>query len=715
MSSSNRSRLLVDTGNNDNSSNEISMEYQIDSSSNASSNNYLIFIRRHRRAIIIMSIIAILSIIAVILSMYLSSRVDDNDHPHQPITPIIPTYQPTHIDCDLTLISPATCLKLYLSHYSLTGYIIPSSDAHQSEYVAACDQRRAYLTNFTGSAGTALVVNYNNLKNRVWTDSRYYIQIQQQLNLSEWAWNTPGTATQNSWITQNLPKNSIIGIDPALISAASFKSQQSSLAASGITLVSIPFNLVDLVWNGNGRPPPPSTPIQILDLKYVGEPIDSKITRVRSLMRAASRCRVLIVSALDNIGWLLNLRGRDIEYNPVFISYLVLTFDTITLYIDTNKTQSSNVQQYLLNHSIIVKHYDSFMSDLPAIDSSLTQNNGRVWLSSASQAIASSFTTTNIYEASSPIIYLQAVKNPVEVASMRYAHAKDGAAFVMFFDWLNRTVLNNTYVDECIVSEQIDKFRELFPDFVEPSYATIAGSGPNGAIVHYEPEAPNCAQVNQSQILLVDSGGQWLDGTTDTTRTIHLGESTLFERHTFTRVLQGHIDQMNVIWQSGTSPVDWSARQPLLRDGLTYGHGTSHGVGEFLNVHESIGGAQIAGVITSIEPGYYHIADNNTMKNHFYPGYDKGFGIRIESDAVVTEWTTILNNQTKYFTYQPIAFVPIQSSLIRTSLMSDLQIDWLNNYHQRCKTILTPLLINYTSALEWLNLNTQSIVKRNDD
>ena len=658
---------------------------------------------RHRRNVLIGCLLVSATVaLTVVLSLYFLLARREPEHLDPPYTePALPEFT-----CPNST-SAASCLReLYLPHYRLAAYIVPTTDAHGSEYVAERDKRRQYISNFTGSSGTAIIVNVPDVLNRLFTDSRYYVQADMQLNRSEWTWNRPGSDNQLLWLNATVPRHSYVGIDPTLVSAASFRQHAAILALNNISLVAVRQNLVDLVWKT--RPAPPATPIMQLGIEYTGEEMSSKLRRLRAAM-SQQRAGALVLSALDSIAWTTNLRARDISYNPYFFSYLVLTLTNATLYVNTTRSGTSpSVWEYLAANNVTVRPYHSFVGELPAMDAALTSTT-RVWMSDATQAVYSAFTAANVYEADSPVDYMKARKNAVEQQAMRSANLHDSVVFVRLWDWLQQQLASGaTDITECIVADKIDSFRREIPGFVELAYATQAASGANAAMVHYN-AVGTCASVNSSAVLLVDSGGQYLNGTTDTTRTVHFGTPSLFEQIAFTLVLMGHIDQLMNVWANGSSPTDWSARQPLLRHGLTYGHGTSHGVGDFLSVHEDIGGPMVGGVVTSVEPGFYHVANSSSPLNRIVPGYSQSFGVRIETDCLIVQHKAQFAPDSSYWTYAPLAFVPIQTSLLRVEIMSDMQVKWLNWYHEQCLRSVSPLVDG--SALQWLVDNTQPINK----
>jgi Xaa-Pro aminopeptidase len=630
--------------------------------------------------------------------------------------------------------TPVRRLVDLLKKHNLKAYIIPSADAHQSEYVAECDTRRAYISGFTGSAGTAVVTTIgeqdtttNNekdseLPHRLWTDARYFLQAEKQLDLSQWVLmkaGLPQTPKIEDWLIKTFPTKTRVGVDTTIMSASSYESLSKALEDR---LELVQFNehetLVDQIWDS--RPSRPSTSLRILGEERTGQSSDAKLEKIRAKMKEQS-CSFYIVSALDEVAWLFNLRGADVPLNPVFFAYAVIEKESVTLYIDQGKITDA-VRSHLPK-GITIQSYESFYDDLKNRYASQTNKENKVWvdMSKCNYAIFSSFNKAFVHKAESPISLLKAVKNEVEVTGIRNAHVRDGAALVEFLAWLDQEIRKSgVSLTECSISDRLEEFRAKQKDFVGLSFETIAGSGPNGAIIHYKPEPSTCAAVTTDQMLLLDSGAQYIDGTTDVTRTVHFGTPTPFEIRAFTRVLQGHIALASVIFPPGTvGPcVDVLARAPLWDDGLDYLHGTGHGVGAFLNVHEGPHGISStarsfsvlttpleSGMVVTNEPGYYHEASAAVAG---VEGSDKGFGIRIESVLVVKPvQTTHKFNGRQYLGFETITYCPIQKSLIDKSLMTEKEIKWLNQYHAECREKLTPLLSGY--ALEWLNRSTEPL------
>ncbi|EXX78053.1 Fra1p [Rhizophagus irregularis DAOM 197198w] len=468
--------------------------------------------------------------------------------------------------------------------YNLTAYVIPSEDAHQSEYTAACDARRAFISGFTGSAGLAVVSTDDAA---LFTDGRYFLQANKQLdhNWTLMKQGIPDVPTWQEYLVQNLPKDSRIGIDPTLITACDAKTLKESLGKVGSSLVSTEENLVDLVW-GNARPPRPCNPANVLPSKYTGRSHDDKIANLREEL-SKENYYGFVVSALDEIAWLFNLRGSDVKYNPVFFAYALITKDDIILYIDEKKL--SNEVKAHLGSSVKFRSYNAVFEDLRHLSVKFKSDNQKLLISTrTSYALTLAAGEDNTESARSPILDAKAIKNEVELEGMRQCHLRDAAAVINYFAWLEQQLSAGNVLNEIDGANRLEKFRGEQEDFVGLSFDTISASGPNGAIIHYSPEPKTCAAIDPNLLYLCDSGGQYKNGTTDVTRTIHFGKPTEQEKRAFTRVLQGHIAIDRAIFPKGTTGylLDVLARTSLWKDGLDFRHGTGHGVGCYLNVHE---------------------------------------------------------------------------------------------------------------------------------
>ncbi|KIP01838.1 hypothetical protein PHLGIDRAFT_32417 [Phlebiopsis gigantea 11061_1 CR5-6] len=579
---------------------------------------------------------------------------------------------------------------------NVNAYVVPSEDQHSSEYSAACDERRAYISGFNGSAGCAVITIKDAF---LFTDGRYFLQAEKQLD-NNWTLMRQGLPDVPSWqefLHKNLEAHSRIGIDPSVILAADADTLQTSLREKESHVVSITDNLVDQVWED--RPSRPANEIFPLDVKYSGEPHTEKIKRLQDEMKT-KKYKAMVVNMLDEVAWLFNLRGSDIDFNPVFFAYAVITQDTATLFVDPSQINDS-VRKHL-GEDVDVKPYTGFFAYLKGLGAELElSKDAQVVLGDkTSLAIAEAIGKDNIIIARSPVADMKSIKNPTEIEGFRQSHIRDGAALARYFAWLEEQLNNGAVLNESQAADQLEKYRSELDLFRGLSFTTISATGPNGAIIHYSPDPSDCAIVKKDQIYLCDSGGQYLDGTTDVTRTWHFGTPTEEEKRAFTRVLQGHIAIDSAVFPSGTSGyiIDSWARRPLWEDGLDYRHGTGHGVGHFLNVHEGPQGIGVriaynstalkAGMTVSNEPGYYA---------------DGRFGIRIENVVVVREANTPNNFGNKgYLGFERLTMCPMHKNLMDTTLLSASERAWLDAYHAEVLAKVSPYLKNDSRALEWL-------------
>ncbi|CAI9303350.1 unnamed protein product [Lactuca saligna] len=607
---------------------------------------------------------------------------------------------------------------------NIDAYIIPSQDAHQSEFIAECYMRRAYISGFTGSAGTAVVTKH---KAALWTDGRYFLQAEKQLS-SSWIlmragnWGVPNTT---EWLNDVLAPGGRIGIDPFLFSSDAVNELKEAVAKSNHELVYLyDVNLVDEVWK-ESRPMPPNKPIRLHDLKFAGVDVSTKLSNLRSELTNAGSSAI-VISMLDEVAWLLNLRGNDVPHSPVMYAYLIVEINAAKLFVDKSKV-TPEVNDYLKKAGIELKPYDSILSEIK----SLAARGAHLWLdtSSVNAAIVSTYATAcdkfleglgnnskskgknlsgapSAFCKSSPISLAKAVKNDAELEGMRNSHLRDAAALAEFWSWLEEEMSKKTVLTEVEVSDKLLEFRSSQSGFVDTSFDTISGSGANGAIIHYRAEPESCSIVDTQKLFLLDSGAQYLDGTTDITRTVHFGQPSERQKECFTRVLQGHIALDQAVFPENTPGfvLDAFARSSLWKVGLDYRHGTGHGVGAALNVHEGPQSISfrfgnmtplLKGMIISNEPGYYE---------------DHAFGIRIENLLFVKEVNTPNRfGGITYIGFEKLTFVPIQTKLVDLTLLSAAEVDWLNDYHSQVWEKVSSLVEG--SAREWLWNNTRPVVK----
>jgi len=592
----------------------------------------------------------------------------------------------------------------------LAAYIVPSCDAHNSEYLADCDARREAVSGFTGSAGTAVITPSQAL---MWTDGRYHLQATKEMD-DNWTLMKDGlveTPSQAEWLCTTLASGNV-GVDPMLMSATAWASLADRLDSSGIQLVPVQDNLVDIAWDMDVASPQPGRPentVFPLELQFTGRTWQDKVEEVRRNL-VEKGAAALILSALDDVAWMLNLRGSDIAFNPVFFSYAAVTEKEVVLFINpaqvTSKVRDSLTTEDM-GESVIIKDYSDIKD---YIISTVANTTSKIWLSdTASHGLACLVPAKRRYLKVTPITLMKSIKNTVELTGFDSSHARDSAALCQYFCWLEKA-LDQGEITEITGADRLERFRAEQEHFMGLSFPSISSVGPNGAIIHYRPSPDTARPITRTELYLIDSGAQYRDGTTDVTRTIHLGTPTSHEKECFTRVLKGMIGLATAVFPAKTKGhcIDSFARQFLWQVGLDYLHGTGHGVGAFLNVHEGPSGISWrvypndpglqAGMILSDEPGYYE---------------DGNFGIRIETLVKVVEAKTkfTMPSKSSFLTFEPVTVVPIQAKMIEADLMTKQEVEWLNSYHQTCRDRVGPILreMGRLEAMEWLIRETQPI------
>ena len=588
-------------------------------------------------------------------------------------------------------------LRRELRARSLDGLVIPSDDPHLSEYVAPCFERRAFATGFTGSAGTALVTLGGAY---CWTDGRYWLQASREL---EEGWELmragePGVAGVAEWLGSDagaaeLGAGAVLGIDAAVTSAAFAASLREAAAATGGAVAVVEgSNPVDAVW-GADRPPAPARPLRVH--AHAGEDAASKLGRVRDALDALD-ASALAVTALDEVAWLLNVRGGDVECNPVALSFALVTEDGCVLFVDERKLDG-DVRAHLDACGVTVAPYEAALGHLAAHEGTVCVDPAR-----SSEAVVAAVPEDRRVAAPSPVTRLKAVKNAVELACMRDCHVRDGAYACEAFCELEDRVRAGDRLDEVDVDATLLKYRSRDPGFLEPSFPTIAGSGPNGAVIHYRAERPTCRAVTADAMLLVDSGAQYLDGTTDATRTWHFGSPTAAEKRAYTAVLKGNIGLDVAVFPDETVGfvLDAFARKPLWELGLDYGHGTGHGVGAALNVHEGpmsisprFGNTEPlkAGMVLSNEPGQYVAGE---------------FGVRIENLLEVVPLGD-LGGGKDFLKFEKLTMIPIDLACVDAAMLDAAEVAWIDAYHADVRAKLAPRLEG--RALAWLLERTEPL------
>ena len=574
-------------------------------------------------------------------------------------------------------------LREVMKREHLAAFIFPSTDPHQGEYVPDHWKGREFISGFNGSAGTAVVTLTSAA---LWTDSRYFIAAEEQLRGTEFQLmklKMPGTPTIADWIGKECGAGTEVAVDGMVNSASFVKELIADLRQQGgITLRT---NLDPLAQIWKDRPAIPENPVEIYPMKYAGDSCREKIARIRKGLRE-KHADGMLMSALDDIAWTLNLRGTDVHCNPVFVSYLLISSRDVTLYINKVKL-TPEVEAYLKAEGVGVAAYEDVAKGLKDyFEYNILLDPDEVNYTLYKQV------SREIVEAESPVKRMKTIKNPTEIAGFRSAMLKDGIAMVKFLRWLKPAVEAGGQT-EITVSDKFESLRAEQPLYRDISFDTIAGYQAHGAIVHYEATPDTDVPLKPEGFLLLDSGAQYLDGTTDITRTIALGPLTEEQKRVYTLVLKGHIQIELCKFPSGASgtQLDILARQALWREGLNFMHGTGHGVGTYLNAHE--GPHQIrmeykpapfvAGMTVTDEPGIY---------------LEGKFGVRIENTLLVTPYKETQFGQ--FLQFESLTLCPIDTTPIVKELLLQEEIDWLNQYHQNVLATLSPHLDD--EEKEWL-------------
>ena len=572
----------------------------------------------------------------------------------------------------------------------IDAVIIPGTDPHQSEYPSEHWKFRDYVSGFTGSNGTAVVTLDDA---GLWTDSRYFLQAAEQLEGSGFTLrkeNIPGEPTVLEWLGEVLDEDAVVGVDGRLFSLIEANRIEMFCAQNGF-MFAPDFRAAEAIWTD--RPARPMNPAFVHDEALAGEDVDSKISRVVDALDAAD-ADGLLITALDEIAWLLNLRGSDVDYTPVVIAFAYVSEDERVLFIDSEKV-TSEVKDHLKKYGVKIKDYDDIEKFLGKISSTATV---MVDPNRVSDALGQAMICNKTYMAS-PVIALKGVKNECQIAGFRQAMLYDGAAMVRMMMWLEQNVANG--ITEMDVDRRLQQERAAYASNRGDSFHMIAGYKDHGAIVHYEATDESAYTLAPEGLLLIDTGGQYLEGTTDITRTISLGNPTAAEKHDYTLILKGHLALARAVFPKGTMGVqlDVLARGPLWNEGMTYLHGTGHGVGHFLGCHEGPQSIRLEanptplelGMVTSNEPGIYKTGE---------------YGIRTENLLLCVpacsneEWG-------EFYKFESLTLFPYDTTLMDMDMLNREEVKQINDYHAMVCERLRPLLS--ADEAQWLEQKCKSI------
>ena len=580
-------------------------------------------------------------------------------------------------------------LREQLQADRLDGFVVPLTDEHMSEYVGTYAQRLAWLTGFEGSAGSAVVLPQ---EAAIFVDGRYTIQVRSQVDGQHWSYQSVPETSVTEWLETRAEKGARIGYDPWLHSRDWVKRAREGLASRGAELIAVDQNPIDKIWSD--RPEASKARLVVHSDEYAGKSSAEKRTEIADWL-ASKQADAAVLSALDSIAWAFNVRGQDVSHTPVALAYALVHADgTADLFVAGEKVDA-DVRQHLGNGVRLHERH--------AFEAALGELEGKAVVVDPERAVAAIFDALDsagarVLPLRDPTVLPKAIKNPAEIAGHKAAQERDGAAIARFLKWVEEEAPEGQ-VDELQASDKLHALRKGNEELRDLSFDTISGAGPNGAIVHYRSSEKTNRKLERGSLYLVDSGGQYVDGTTDITRTIAIGEPTDEMRDRFTRVLKGHIAIATALFPKGTrgSQLDSFARRPLWEAGLDYAHGTGHGVGSFLSVHEGpqrispVGSAQSggdeplkAGMILSNEPGYYKTGE---------------YGIRIENLVLVVE-RQVEGAEKEMLGFETLTFAPIDRRLIVPTMLTPEELIWLNCYHAHVMARIGPRLEG--EELEWL-------------
>ena len=577
-------------------------------------------------------------------------------------------------------------LRTVMKSEGIDAFVFPSTDPHNGEYVPEHWKGREFISGFNGSAGTAVVTMDDAA---LWTDSRYFLQAEEQLagtGFRLMKLKIEGTPTISQWLGRKLAANggTVVGIDGMVNSIGTVEALADELRAEGGITLRTNFDPLKVIWKD--RPAIPSDMAIVHPQKYAGESAQSKIARIRQALRER-HVEGMLVSALDDIAWALNIRGTDVHCNPVVVSYLLITMGSVTLYINSDKL-THVVREHLAANGVMTDEYENVKNGLAGYDG----YNILMDPDETCYTLYKAYGDRPKVLAPSPLPSMKIVKNETEIMGYRYAMLRDGIAMVKFLRWLVPAVEEGG-VTEVSASDELEAFRAEQSLFKDISFDTIAGYGAHGAIVHYEPTPETDIELKPEGLLLLDSGAQYLDGTTDITRTIALGPVPDEQKHIYTLVLKGHIRLAMAKFPANASgtQIDILAREAMWREGLNYMHGTGHGVGSYLSVHE--GPHQIrmeykpeplrVGMTVTNEPGLYLAGK---------------FGVRIENTMLITEYMN--TEYGRFLKLEPLTLCPIDKAPIDVDMLADEELDYLNDYHAAVFKSLSPYLDD--EMTEWL-------------